>query len=153
MISRVDMLLIVIVIGFCFAVIEQNAVVTVEARARQNDLFGALRSELFNNALDELLVVFLAVGSACQVACLCDVGKHDVSLCAELSHLLGEILVKGGVELAVVSHSWVDDNEVALGLEVVDQLDDLCDLLSGSEVSRVERVKGDALVFPVLGYR
>ena len=67
--------------------------------------------------------------------------------------MLGVGFVEGGVELAVVGHDRIDEDEGVLTAKIGEDLFHDLDLFVAAEVAGVDGVKMDAFLFPVLGDR
>ena len=79
-----------------------------------------------------------------------NVGKGDVRFCAEACHFLSEGFIKAHIEIAVIGHCGIYDLNRAVACKCCKVALYYLYLPEASEVSRVEGVKPEAFLYPVI---
>ena len=122
-----------------------------EGNACQHYFFRTQGSHCLQKVADIRLVIRRAVLPSRHQASLGDVGDGNVGPRHHLRHLGGELGAKGGVELAVIRHGGINEQQRVLVREQVNDGEHRLHLLRGGEVARIDSVEMDVLGFPVLG--
>ena len=107
----------------------------------------------YHQGADIVRPILCTVGRSGEQTGLCDIGKNNIRLGADLGHLCREASVKGGIQLSIVRHGRIDQNQIIFRAEAVKELTDLMALLAGSQIAGVDAVKGDLFSLPGLGNR
>ena len=100
--------------------------------------------------LDVGFIVFLAVCRAGHKGRFRDVRNDNVGFRAELRVFLHVLHVEGRVQLAVVGHDRIDEDNRVLAPEIPEELFHLIDLVDCTKIAGIDGVKGKTLFFPVL---
>ena len=127
--------------------------VLFQRNAGQHHLFRAQRRHAPQQSLYVRLVIVLPVGQAGHQAGLGDVGHGDLRLGHHLRHQCRELRAETGVQLAVVGHGGVDEQQRTLLPQQLQQLQHHRYLPVRGQIASIQRVEPHALRLPVAGHR
>ena len=120
------------------------------SNARQNDSFGAKPRKLIKKLSHVALVIALAVFDVGKEACLCDIWDKNIRRRAKRAHSRYILVVKDGVELAVICHSRVNDANTVVSSHGVEYVPNISYLLFASEISGIYSLEFNVFLLPML---
>lgn len=139
------------VLAGLLVVVHNAQLFRLKADTRQGHIPGTQLGQCLEHLADICFVVLRAIGQAGEQAGFGEVGDDHVRLGAYLGHLSGEIGAEGRVELTVVRHGRVDQNQVVRSFEGVKEGAHIAHLLFGGQVAGVDGVELEPLLLPVVG--